>query len=200
MVVVGLTGGIGSGKSMVGELFARLGAVVVDADQLARESIDRGTDGFDQVVSFFGDSVLSNGAIDLRVLAERVFADATARRKLESIIHPIVRSQFLQAVDALHGEEVLVYEIPLLVESRAEGLFDFIISVECEISIRYERLRARGMSSNEIDSRIASQATAEERAAIADLVITNNGTQEELLREVERIWESILPALQRAKG
>ncbi|CAB4750799.1 MAG: dephospho-CoA kinase [Actinobacteria bacterium] len=200
MVVVGLTGGIGSGKSMVGELFARLGAVVVDADQLARESIDRGTDGFDQVVSFFGDSVLSNGAIDRRVLAERVFADATARRKLESIIHPIVRSQFLQAVDALHGEEVLVYEIPLLVESRAEGLFDFIISVECEISIRYERLRARGMSSNEIDSRIASQATAEERAAIADLVITNNGTQEELLREVERIWESILPALQRAKG
>jgi len=200
MVVVGLTGGIGSGKSMVGELFARLGAVVVDADQLARESIDRGTDGFDQVVSFFGDSVLSNGAIDRRALAERVFADATARHKLESIIHPVVRSQFLQAVDALHGEEVLVYEIPLLVESRAEGLFDFIISVECEISIRYERLRARGMSSNEIDSRIASQATAEERAAIADLVITNNGTQEELLREVERIWESILPALQRTKG
>lgn len=198
-LVVGLTGGIGSGKSLVGEYFAGLGAKVLDADELARKVIERGTPGFDQVVAAFGDSVLRNGDIDRNVLAEKVFGDTAERAKLEEIVHPLVRDAFEIAAKSLKGEEILVYEIPLLVETGVADRFDFIITVESLIALRSERLKQRGMLPSAIDARMRAQATPEERMSVAGYVIANNGTAEDLLREVEYVWEKILPSLQRER-
>jgi dephospho-CoA kinase len=200
VLVIGLTGGIGSGKSLVGRYFADLGATVMDADELSRQVIERGTPGFDEVVAAFGDSVLTDGQIDRRVLADRIFADNSARQVLEGIIHPRVREAFESTAKALVGNEVLVYEIPLLAETGASDRFDFIITVESELSIRTERLLTRGMRPAEIQARVRAQATPEERMSVAGYVITNNGTPDELLREVEYVWEKILPSMQDAKN
>ena len=199
VLVVGLTGGIGSGKSLVGEYFAALGAKVMDADELSRKVIERGSDGFDQVVKAFGDSILRDGDIDRRALAGRVFGNTIERAKLESIIHPLVRDSFEVAAKELHGEDILVYEIPLLAETGAAARFDFIISVESDLPVRSERLTRRGMLASEIEARIRAQATPEERMSVAGYVIANNGTPDDLLREVEYVWEKILPSMQHEK-
>ena len=191
MRVIGLTGGIGCGKSLVAQFFAELGALVVDADQLARAAIERGSAGFDEVIATFGDSILLNGEINRKVLGELVFKDSAARGKLEAIIHPLVRKEFKDAVASLKDNEVLVYEIPLIVETNAQNHFDMVITVESEYENRVERLRARGLHLSEIDLRIASQATRAQREEVADFVIENNGTHDELLRQVENIWDSI---------
>jgi len=191
MHIIGLTGGIGCGKSLVAQYFAELGALVVDADQLARAAIERGSAGFDDVIATFGDSILLNGEIDRKVLGELVFKDEAARRKLEAIIHPFVRKKFEAAVASLKDNETLVYEIPLIVETNAQNQFDIIITVEADYDKRVERLRARGLHLSEIDLRIAAQATRAQREAVADFLIENNGTQDELLRQVENIWDSI---------
>lgn len=195
MRVIGLTGGIGSGKSLAAQYFAELGAFVVDADQLAREAIERGSEGFDEVVSIFGDSVLLNGDINRSALAELVFKDSSLKLKLEGIIHPYVKNKFELAVSSLKDNEVLVYEIPLLVETKSQDRFDLVITVESEYENRVERLRSRGMQKSEIDARIASQATRPEREEVADFLIENNGDQDELLRQVENIWDSIIETL-----
>ena len=191
MRVIGLTGGIGCGKSLVAQFFAELGALVIDADQLARAAIERGSTGFDEVIATFGDSILLNGEINRKVLGELVFKDGAARGKLEAIIHPFVRKEFKDAVTSLKDNEVLVYEIPLIVETNAQNHFDIVITVESEYENRVERLRARGLHLSEIDLRIASQATRAQREEVADFVIENNGTHDELLRQVENIWDSI---------
>lgn len=196
-LVVGLTGGIGSGKSLVGEYFADLGAKVMDADEIARKVIERGSEGFDQVVAGFGDSVLRDGDIDRKALAEKVFGDPAERAKLEAIIHPLVREEFEAAAKGLVGNEILVYEIPLLAETGAAQRFDFIITVESELPVRAERLKKRGMLAPEIEARMRAQATPEERMSVAGYVINNNGTTDDLLREVEYVWEKILPPMQR---
>jgi len=198
-LVVGLTGGIGSGKSLVGGYFADLGAKVLDADEISRRVIERGSVGFDQVVATFGDSVLRDGDIDRRALAEKVFGNAGERAKLEAIIHPLVREAFETAAKGLSGDEILVYEIPLLAETGAAERFDFIITVESDLPIRSERLKQRGMLNSEIDARVRAQATPEERMSVAGYVIANNGTTDDLLREVEYVWEKILPSMQREK-
>lgn len=195
MRVIGLTGGIGSGKSLAAQYFAELGAFVVDADQLAREAIERGSEGFDEVVGIFGDSVLLNGDINRSALAELVFKDSSLKLKLEGIIHPYVKNKFELAVSSLKDNEVLVYEIPLLVETKSQDRFDLVITVESEYENRVERLRSRGMQKSEIDARIASQATRPEREEVADFLIENNGDQDELLRQVENIWDSIIETL-----
>lgn len=199
-LIVGLTGGIGSGKSLVGQYFAGLGAKVADADELSRKVIERGSQGFDEVVATFGDSILRDGDIDRRVLASLVFGDMNLRAKLEAIIHPLVREAFEAATRELTGEDVFVYEIPLLAETGAAPRFDFVISVESDLPVRSERLKKRGMLASEIDARVRSQATPEERMSVAGYVITNNGTPDELLREVEYVWEKVLPSLQREKN
>ena len=130
MLVVALTGGIGAGKSTVAQFFAQLGALVIDADQLARLAIERGTDGFAEVMMRFGDEVIINGDIDRRKLAEIVFSDSKARADLEEIIHPKVQALFAEAVADLNPEDILIYEIPLLVETGAAEKFDYIITVE----------------------------------------------------------------------
>ena len=200
MLVVGLTGGIGSGKSHVAGYFADLGARVIDADQIARDVVERGTSGFDEVVSTFGDSVLRDGDLDRRALAEIVFSDAAAKRKLEDIIHPRVRRAFEESVSKLKEDEILIYEIPLLVETAAAERFDFVISVESDIESRKERLRKRGMQPSEIDARIQAQANTQARTSVADYVIVNNSTEDLLLREVEHLWEDVLPKWQREKS
>lgn len=191
MRVIALTGGIGCGKSLAAQFFAELGALVIDADQLARSAIERGTKGFDEVVSIFGDGVLKNGDIDRRALGELIFNDPSAKDKLESIVHPVVRREFEEAVASLKAEEVLVYEIPLLVETGAQDRFDIVITVESEMENRIERLRQRGMHFSEIQARIAAQASREERVEVADFLIENDGTEDELLRQVENIWDSL---------
>lgn len=189
MRVIGLTGGIGSGKSLAAEYFADMGALVIDADQLARSAIERGSSGFDEVVAKFGDSILKNGEIDRRALGELIFNDSEKKAVLEAIIHPKVRSEFEAAVASLTGNQTLVYEIPLLFETGAAERFDIVITVEAELEIRTARLLAKGLHLSEIHARIASQATREQRISIADYVIENNGSEDELLRQVENIWD-----------
>ncbi|MFM2136905.1 MAG: hypothetical protein RJA84_33 [Actinomycetota bacterium] len=191
MRVIGLTGGIGCGKSLAAQYFSELGALVIDADQLARAAIERGSQGFDEAVSIFGDSILNNGDIDRRALGEIIFKDPDAKKKLEGIIHPFVRQQFEEAVSSLKADETLIYEIPLLVETGAQDRFDLVITVESELENRISRLRQRGMHISEIEARIAAQASREQRVEIADFLIENDGTEDELLRQVENIWDSL---------
>ncbi len=191
MRVIGLTGGIGSGKSLAAEYFADLGAIVIDADQLARSAIERGSTGFDAVVNVFGDSILKNGDIDRRALGELVFKNPELKVKLENIIHPWVRNEFEEAVASLKGDEVLVYEIPLMHETNAQDRFDVVITVEAAMENRISRLRAKGLHISEIESRIAAQATREQRESIADFLIENDGSEDDLLRKVENIWDEL---------
>ena len=191
MRVIGLTGGIGCGKSLAAQYFAELGALVIDADQLARSAIERGSQGFDEVVSFFGDSILTNGEIDRRALGELIFKDSEAKKRLENIVHPFVRREFEEAVASLKSDETLIYEIPLLVETGAQDRFDMVVTVESSLENRISRLRQRGMHISEIEGRIASQATREQRIEVADFLIENDGSEDELLRQVENIWDSL---------
>jgi len=191
MRVIGLTGGIGCGKSLAAQYFAELGALVIDADQLAKAAIERGSDGFDEVVAIFGDSILKDGNIDRRALGELIFKDPKAKEQLENIVHPFVRREFEEAVATLKGDQVLVYEIPLLVETKAYERFDVVITVESEMENRLARLRGRGMHISEIEGRIAAQATREQRIEVADFLIENDGSEDELLRQVENIWDSL---------
>lgn len=196
--VVGLTGGIGSGKSLAAQFFSQLGALVIDADQLARSVIERGSEGFDEVLLRFGDTILKNGDIDRVALGQIIFENPQAKKDLEAIIHPRIRTEFEEAVTSLNPGQILVYEIPLLVETNAAERFDFIITVESKAELRKERLRARGMFHSDIEKRMASQATEAQRREIADCVITNDASEDELLRQVENVWEStILPRAQK---
>lgn len=195
--VVGLTGGIGSGKSLAAQFFSQLGAIVIDADQLARSAIERGSEGFDEVLLRFGDTVLKNGDIDRVALGQIIFENPEAKKDLEEIIHPRIRAEFEEAVASLNPGQIMVYEIPLLVETKAADRFDFVITVESDAELRKQRLRARGMFHSDIEKRMASQATEEQRRAIADCVLINDGTEDDLLRQVENVWEStILPRAQ----
>jgi len=195
MLVVALTGGIGAGKSTVAQFFAELGALVIDADQLARMAIERGSDGFADVMLRFGDEIIVNGDIDRKKLAEIVFSDPEARRDLEAIIHPRVQALFAEAVADLDIDDILIYEIPLLVETGAAAKFDYIITVESDIELRKARLLKKGLYISQIEKRMASQATPEEREAIADKVIRNDGDEDSLLRQVENLWEGVLQPL-----
>lgn len=192
MLVVALTGGIGSGKSTVAQNFAELGALVVDADQLARMVIERGTEGFAEVLLRFGDEIILNGDIDRKKLAEIVFSDQVARKDLEAIIHPRVQALFAEAVADLDHDDILIYEIPLLVETGAAEKFDFVITVESDIELRKARLLKKGLYISQIEKRIASQASESSREAVADAVIRNDGDEDALLRKVENLWESVL--------
>lgn len=189
MLSIALTGGIGSGKSLAGEFFEELGAVVIDSDQLARQAIERGTPGFDSVVATFGDEILRDGEIDRSKLAEIVFRDEAARHELEAIIHPRVRELAANIAAKMPETGVLINQIPLLVETKGKSRFDLVITVASDSEIRRARLRERGLRDYEIDRRIAAQASDEERAAISDFVIVNNGSIEDLQRAISDLWE-----------
>jgi dephospho-CoA kinase len=200
VIKVALTGGIGSGKSAAGDFFEDLGAVVVDADQLSRDVIERGTDGFDELVATFGDEILTNGILDRSKLGQIVFADPKARKKLEEIIHPRVAEAFEEIVEESPADAVIVYQIPILVETKGQDRFDYIITVEATLENRTARLKNRGLKGYEIEARLKAQASDAERAAIADAVFNNDGDLDQLLRQVENIYEDILLPRARASA
>jgi dephospho-CoA kinase len=193
---VALTGGIGSGKSSVGEILQELGAVVIDSDDLAKSVIERGTDGFEQVIAAFGDEILSSGEIDRSKLAAQVFNDEAKRRKLESIIHPLVRKAAEEQSRNLPDDAIVVNEIPLLFETNGASRFDFVISVSTKDELRVARLKQRGMKDYEIAQRIAAQATDQQRASISHAVIENNDSKDALAARVQKVWdEQLIPKL-----
>lgn len=189
MSVIALTGGIGAGKSTVAQYFSELGAVVVDADQLARIAIERGSDGFDEVITTFGEGVIVNGDIDRKALAAIIFNDPQGKADLEAIIHPRVQKLFAQAVAESDPSIPIIYEIPLLVETDAASKFDYVITVEADEDFRISRLLSRGMFISDIKARLANQALPQARIDLADAVIYNDGDEDHLLRQVENLWE-----------
>jgi len=198
MLSIALTGGIGSGKSLAGEFFAELGAIVIDSDQLAREVIERGRPGYDEVVARFGDEILVAGEIDRSKLASIIFSDSAARKDLEAIIHPKVRDAAARIVARAGEDAVVITQIPLLFESNGAKRFDLVITVAATPEIRKARLLARGLKGYEIDARIAAQASEEERASIADFILNNDGSESDLERAVTELWErEIRPRLQK---
>jgi len=192
VLLVALTGGIGSGKSLAGEYFDELGAIVVDSDQLARDVIERGTPGFDEVIAEFGDEILSQGVIDRKKLGEIVFSDEVKRKKLESILHPLIRSALDDVAQSAPAGSVVINQIPLLAETGGKDRFDLVITVSTDLKVRRERLLARGLAGYEIDKRLAAQVSDAEREAIADYVLTNHGDKDALLRQVESLWTDVL--------
>lgn len=200
MLIVALTGGIGAGKSHVAKYFHQLGSYVFDADQLARAAIERGSAGFDEVVTTFGDQVLKDGEIDRRKLGEIIFSDPAAKAKLEAIVHPEVQRLFSEAKKELPADAIVIYEIPLLAESNSRSRFDYAITVESEVETRTSRLKERGLASHEIVGRMSAQATREERISHCDLVIENHGGEDALLREVENVWTNVLLPLSKNKS
>lgn len=198
MLRVALTGGIGSGKSLVGEILEELGALVIDSDQLAREVIERGSPGYEEVVTAFGDSILSEGQIDRSKLAAVVFNESDLRKKLESIIHPLVREAAEKLARKLPSGAILINQIPLLVESDGAKRFDYVVTVSADEEIRRERLRLRGLKDYEITQRMAAQVSDSEREKIANYIIRNDGSIDELTRAVEELMANeLLPRAQR---
>lgn len=192
MLRVALTGGIGSGKSLAAEFFSQCGARVLDFDQLARDVVERGTAGFDEILVRFGDEVLREGNLDRARLAEIVFSDALARKDLEAITHPKIREAFEKIVAGLKPDAVLICQIPLLVESVYHYAFDFVVTVSASEDTRRARLIKRGMKGYQVSQRMQVQASDSEREAIADAVLTNEGSEDELLRQVENLYEDRL--------
>jgi dephospho-CoA kinase len=194
---IGLTGGIGSGKSTVSGLLAERGAVVVDADRIAREVVEPGSPGLAAVVEAFGSEVLTaDGCLDRPALAAVVFADPEARARLDGIVHPLVRHRTAELVAAAPADAVVVNDVPLLVETGQAASYDLVLVVEADPETRVARLVQRGLTAEDARARIAAQATDEQRRAVADVVLDNNGTPEHLAAQVERVWaERVVPAL-----
>ena len=189
MLIVALTGGIGSGKSTVGQMFQDLGAIVTDSDQLARDVVERGTTGFDQIIGAFGDEVLKNGDLNRAALADLVFKDPAKRKQLEQITHPLIRKAFAKIVESAKGDSIVVNQIPLLVESNHDYKFDHVITVSASEAVRIERLLKRGMNLTQIQQRLQAQSNAAQREKISDSIIRNDDSQADLLSEVEKVWE-----------
>jgi dephospho-CoA kinase len=194
VLLVGLTGGIGSGKSTVARLLEKRGAVVFDADLLAREAVEPGTPGHAAVIERFGADVLApGGELDREALASIVFADPSARRDLEEIVHPEVRRLFAEGSEAYRDtDRVVVFSAPLLVETGMHTAFETLVVVSATVATQIERLmRQRGMSESSIRARIEAQAPLEDKAAVADFLVDNEGTLDELESQVDRLWNDL---------
>lgn len=191
---VGLTGGIGAGKSTVARLFVEHGAVVVDSDLLAREVVAPDTDGLAEVVAVFGDAILQpDGSLDRPALGAIVFADPDALKVLEAITHPRIQAESARLIAAAEaaGAPVLIHDIPLLVESGATENFEDIVVVEAPDEVRLGRLEQRGLPREQALERMKSQATNEQRRAAATYVVDNGGSLEDLRRQVDRVWAGL---------
>jgi dephospho-CoA kinase len=192
---IGLTGGIGSGKSTVSALLAARGAVIVDADRIAREVVEPGTPGLARVVEEFGTGVLAtDGSLDRAALAAVVFADPEARRLLDGIVHPLVRARAAELAGAAPPGAVVVNDVPLLVETGQASTYDLVLVVEADPATRVARLVQRGLTAEDARARMAAQASDEQRRAVADVVLDNSGTPEQLAEQVDRFWaERVAP-------
>ncbi len=193
MLKVGLTGGIGSGKSEVSRRLAARGAVVVDADKIAREVVEPGTPGLAEIVEAFGEDVLRpDGTLDRERLGVIVFADAEKLKVLNGIVHPKVGERSEQLQREAPDDAVVVYDVPLLAENNLAPLYDVVIVVDTPDEVRLERLlRFRGMSEADARARIAAQASREDRLRIADLVIRNDGSLDDLDAQVDKVWQDL---------
>ena len=188
MLIVALTGGIGSGKTTVGDIFSELGAVVIDSDQLARAVLERGSKGFDLVLAKFGDAILKNGELDRSLLATLVFNDSQKRSELESITHPLIRQSFAEIISSLPRESIVINQIPLLFESKGAYKFDHIITISTPEELRIERLKNRGLGLSDIKKRIEAQASDLERESISNSIIRNDKDELHLRNQVESTW------------
>jgi dephospho-CoA kinase len=187
---VGLTGGVGSGKSTVARLLADHGAVLIDADALAREVVEPGTPGFSAVVAAFGDDVVGpDGRLDRPKLAGIVFGDESKRVQLNAIVHPLIGQRTAGLAEAAPADAVVVYDIPLLVENNLAAGFEFVLVVEADKELRLARLAERGMAADDARERMAAQASDEQRREVADVVIENNDSLEDLNAAVDDLWK-----------
>lgn len=189
---IGLTGGIASGKSTVAGRLAELGAMIIDADQLARDAVAPGSPGLQAVTQRFGEQILTaEGALDRAALGRMVFADPQARKELEAIIHPAVRARAAELTASAPSDAVVVQVIPLLVETGQEGAFDQVWVVDVDPAVQLARLRLRdGLSDAEAAARVQAQASRPERLAVADVVIVNDGSTEQLRSAVDDAWRA----------
>ena len=193
MLRVGLTGGIGSGKSTVAELLAAHGAVIVDADAIAREVLAPGTPGLAEVVAEFGPGVLAvDGSLDRAALGRTVFADPARLRRLEAITHPKVALESRRRLGAAPADAVVVYDVPLLVEKGLAAAHDVVVVVVAPLAARLARLAARGVDEQTARARVAAQADDDQRRAVADFVLDNSGDLPALERAVEGLWQALL--------
>jgi dephospho-CoA kinase len=194
MLLVGVTGGLGAGKSTVARMLADRGAIVVDADELARRATEPGTRAYQEVCALFGDDVLNpSGELDRAAIAARVFADEEKRRALESIIHPEVFRMLAETVEANQGTDaVVVFDAPLIVETGFHDACDVVVVVTAPEEERVARVaRARGMGEVDARSRIAAQIPPEEREAVADVILPNDGDLGALEERVDELWRDL---------
>ncbi|MGO9504605.1 MAG: dephospho-CoA kinase [Streptosporangiaceae bacterium] len=193
MLKVGLTGGIGAGKSEVSERLSAQGAVVIDADAIAREAVAPGTSGLAQIAGAFGSAVLlSDGSLDRAGLGEIVFADPDKRARLNAIIHPPIAARMREREDAAGDGAIVVHDVPLIAENNLAGSYDLVVVVDVPPRIQLDRLvRHRGLTREQARARIAAQASRDERLAIADIVIDNSGSLAELDRQVGELWAQL---------
>ncbi|MUL40762.1 dephospho-CoA kinase [Streptomonospora sp. PA3] len=193
MLRVGLTGGIGSGKSAVARRLADHGALIIDADRIAREVVEPGTSGLEEIVAEFGTEVLTDdGRLDRPRLGEIVFSDSARLAKLNAIVHPRVGKRTEELMARASADAVVVYDVPLLVENDLGGLYDVVVVVDVGEEEQVARVvRDRGMPEDQVRARIRAQATRAQRCAAADIVIDNSGTPEELDAKVAEVWEQL---------
>jgi dephospho-CoA kinase len=199
---VGLTGGIGAGKSEVARRLASYGAVVIDADAVAREVVAPGTAGLAEVANEFGPAVLrGDGSLDRARLGELVFADEALRCKLNAIVHPRVRDRMAELERQAGAVPVIVHDVPLLAENQLAGGYDLVVVVDVPARVQLERLaRERGMSREQAAARVHAQATREDRLAVADIVVDNSGSLAELDREVGDLWAELRKRARAIRG
>jgi len=193
MIRVGLTGGIGSGKSEVSRRLAGYGALIIDADVVARDVVEPHTPGLAQVVGLFGTGILAeDGTLDRQRLGEIVFGDAGLRAKLNAIVHPLVVERIRELEQDTDPGAVVVEDIPLIAENHTAGFFDLVVVVDVPPRIQEDRLvRDRGMTREQVAARVGAQASREDRLAIADIVLDNSGSLAELDREVGDLWTEL---------
>ncbi|MFB4425270.1 dephospho-CoA kinase [Streptomyces sp. QL37] len=193
MLKVGLTGGIGAGKSEVSRLLARYGAVLIDADRIAREVVEPGTPGLTAVVEAFGRGILGpDGALNRPALGSIVFADPARLATLNAIVHPLVGARSAELERAAGPGAVVVHDVPLLTENGLAPVYDLVVVVDAEPGTQLDRLvRLRGMTESDARARMAAQATREERLAVADIVVDNDGPLEDLEPQVREVWSEL---------
>ena len=191
---LGLTGGIGSGKSTAARMFADLGATIIDADAIAKEVLEPGQLGYESIVNKFGDDILdSSGNIDRTILAAKVFENSSKLKELEDVVHPEVAGKVQEIRESLPAGTTVIYDTPLLVEKKLQDQFDQVIVVLAPEPLRTQRMLARGLAERDIAARMNKQATDEQRQSVANYVIDNSGTLAQLRTQVLNVWNQISP-------
>lgn len=201
MLKIGLTGGIGAGKSTVAELFTDRGVPVIDADVIAREVVAPGAPALEQLRQRFGESVITGGELDRAELARLAFADAESTRSLNDIMHPAIEKRTAELFAQLADQPIVVHDVPLLTENNMQGLYDLVVVVDVPADIRLQRIvETRGMDEDDARSRIRRQASDDQRRAIADIVLDNSGTPDELKKQFEEAFASTIEPAAKSKS